>query len=250
MARRIRTFLLPGFCTLLGFGFLVGLGAWQIERGGAKQRLITRVEQRVREEPRPLPPRSSWPTLSPKEYEYLRVRTSGRYLNDREFHLHGLRNGERPTEATLQGYYILTPLQLADGAIVIVNRGFVPTELADPARRPQGQLQGEQTVVGLLRAPEARGWFVPEDDPAKNSWFTRNPAAMAANAGLSDVAPFVIEADATPVPGGWPRGGNTRISFPDNHLQYAITWFSLALGILAVFGFWVRGELRKSDDAA
>jgi surfeit locus 1 family protein len=244
---RYAPLVLPGLFTLLGFAILVGLGAWQIERGGAKQRLIARVEQRLSDAPQAVPQESAWPALSPKEFEYLRVRLEGEFQHDREFHLHGLLSGRSPTEPTLQGFYILTPLRLADGTTVIVNRGFVPTELVDPARRAAGQVGGRQMVVGLMRSPETRGWFVPEDDPARNSWFTRAPAAMAAAGGLSRVAPFVVEADATPVPGGWPRGGNTRVSFPDNHLQYAITWFALALAILVVFGVFARQHLQRTD---
>ncbi|WP_293868950.1 SURF1 family protein [uncultured Alsobacter sp.] len=240
--------ILPGLFTLVGFAILVGLGAWQIERGGAKKRLITRVEQRLQEAPVPLPPEAQWAGLSPKQYEYLRVRLEGEFQHDREFRLHGLLSGKSAAQSTLQGYYILTPLRLADGSTVIVNRGFVPTELGDPARRAEGQVKGRQTIVGLMRAPQSRGLFVPDDDPAKNSWFTRDPVAMAKSAGLARSAPFLIDADATPVPGGWPKGGNTVVSFPDNHLQYAVTWFAIALGLLAVFFAWARQQLKRPDD--
>lgn len=250
MAERssLKKLILPGLFTLLGFAILVGLGAWQIERGGAKKRLITRVEQRLSEAPVPMPPEGQWPALSPKQYEYLRVRFEGEYLHDREFRVHGLLSGKTPGQATLQGFYILTPVRLADGSTVIVNRGFVPTELSDPSKRAEGQVKGRQAIVGLMRAPQTRGWFVPEDDPAKNSWFTRDPAPMAASAGLARTAPFLIDADATAVPGGWPKGGNTVVSFPDNHLQYAITWFAIALGLLGVFFTWARQQLRRTDE--
>jgi surfeit locus 1 family protein len=99
-----------------------------------------------------------------------------------------------------------------------------------------------------MRAPQTRGWFVPNDDPARNTWFTRDPGAMSASAGLTRTAPFLVDADATPVPGGWPRGGTTVVSFPDNHLQYAITWFAIALGLLGVFFTWARQQLRREDD--
>ncbi|MHB2166978.1 SURF1 family protein [Alsobacter sp. R-9] len=250
MAARSRLFfLVPALFTLVGVGLLVALGAWQVERGGAKKRLIARVEQRVNEAPRPLPPEAAWAALSPKEYEYLRVTAQGTFRHDLEARMHGLRQPDRPGQPTLQGFYILTPLQLADGSTIIVNRGFVPTERGDPATRAAGQVAGPQTVTGLLRAPEVRGWFVPENDPAKNVWFTRDPGAIAAARGLTRVAPFVLEADATPVPGGLPVGGNTRISFPDNHLQYAITWFTLAIGLIVVFVVWLRQQARKPPEA-
>lgn len=244
---RWTSFIVPALFTLVGVAFLVGLGAWQVERGGAKKRLIARVEARLAEAPRPLPAEAEWPRLQPKVDEYLKVTATGRFRHDLETRLHGLRQPQRPGQPTLQGFYVITPLVLADGSSVLVNRGFVPTELADQASRRTGQVEGLQTVTGLVRFPEVRGWFVPENDPAKDVWFTRDPAAIAAARRLRRAAPFVIEADAAPVPGGWPLGGNTRVSFPDNHLQYAITWFTLAIGLVIVFVVFVRQQLRKAQ---
>ncbi|PSC04653.1 surfeit 1 [Alsobacter soli] len=247
MDRRITRLIAPALATLVGFAILVGLGCWQIERMGAKHRLIARVEARMKAEPGPLPPESRWPTLNAKTADYERVRVTGRYLHDKEAYLNGFvvapSNGPAPPP-TLMGFFILTPLQLADGSVVIVNRGIVPTELRDPAKREQGQSPGEVTVTGVLRVPEKPGYFVPANDPVRNNWFSRDPAAIARAKGLERVAPFIIDADATPVPGGWPKGGNTVVSFPDNHLQYAITWFALALALLGVFGFWARQQWR------
>jgi surfeit locus 1 family protein len=234
---------LPTLLTLIGAGLLIGLGAWQIERMGAKHRLIERVQQRTTQEPRDLPPVESWGSLQPKGYDYTRVRLTGRFLHDKEALVHGLLSTGREA---VQGYYVLTPMQLPDGAIVIVNRGFVPTEKGDPKTRPEGQVTGSQTIVGLMRAPERRGYFLPDDDPARNSFFARDPAAIGRAKGLPNVAPFTVDADATANPGGWPKGGTTRLSFTDNHLQYAITWFALALGMIAVFVAWVIKEGRTA----
>jgi surfeit locus 1 family protein len=245
MGARIRSLLLPGFVTLLGTAFLLGLGFWQIERMGAKHRLMARVEARAQQEPQPFPPETLWPSLAPKAYEYSKVRLEGRFLHEKEAHVHGLLSTEN--RGAVQGFYILTPLLLENGAIVIVNRGFVPTERVAPASRSEGQLAGPQTVVGLMRAPERRGWFIPEDDPKSNSWFTRDPAAIGRAMGLERVAPFSVDADATPTPGGLPLGGQTRLVFTDNHLQYAITWFAMALALLGVFAVWARGRLKGED---
>jgi surfeit locus 1 family protein len=241
--RRITRLIAPALATLVAFALLVGLGAWQIERMGAKHRLIARVEARMAAPPGPVPPEATWPSLSPKTADYERVRVTGRFLHDKEAHLNGFISGRGPG-ATLMGFFVLTPLQLADGSIVVVNRGFVPTELGDPARRSQSQLPGEVTVTGVLRMAEKPGFFVPANDPAKNSWFSRDPVAIGKAYGLQRVAPFVIDADDAPMPDGWPKGGNTIVSFPDNHLQYAITWFALALALLGVFGFWARQQWK------
>jgi surfeit locus 1 family protein len=127
----------------------------------------------------------------------------------------------------------------------MINRGFVPLDLRRAAHRKQGQVEGEVTITGLVRAPEKRGWFVPDNDPAQNRWFVRDPAAMANANGLERVAPFYVEADATPNPGGWPKGGQTRLTLPNNHLQYAITWFGIALTLVGVFGAWAARRLKS-----
>jgi surfeit locus 1 family protein len=246
--RHARRLAPAAIATLLAFAVLVGLGFWQHERMGSKQRLLARIEAGLANPPKPLPVAADWPRLHPKIYDYEKVRFSGTYLNDKELHLQGLLTtegkGMAPASTEL-GFYVITPMRLADGSVVLVNRGFVPQEKVDPATRQAGQLSGEQTVTGLMRAPQEQGLFVPDDDPAKNVWFTRNPAKMGAAAGLPNAAPFTVDADATPVPGGLPVGGKTIIAFPNNHLQYMFTWFALALSLAAVFGVWVRQQVKK-----
>ena len=91
------------------------------------------------------------------------------------------------------------------------------------------------TVTGLVRAPETRGSFMPENEPAADRWFTRDIAAMARARGLDRVAPFWIDLDPVPGATGWPRPGQTRLAIPNNHLGYALTWFGIALALLGVF---------------
>jgi surfeit locus 1 family protein len=122
----------------------------------------------------------------------------------------------------------------------------VPSELRDPARRDGSSPAGEVTVTGIVRAPEQRGWFVPENRPERNEWFVRDVAQMAEARGLDRVAPFWIDADPAPNAAGWPRPGQTNLAIPNNHLGYALTWFGLALTLVAVFGAWGRQRLRSS----
>jgi surfeit locus 1 family protein len=93
-----------------------------------------------------------------------------------------------------------------------------------------------------MRWPEARSYFTPADDPAKNLWFVRDPAAIAAAKGLS-VAPFYIEQES-PAAAGGPLVGRLQPSLPNNHLQYALTWYALALVLAAVFVVWAVGNRR------
>ena len=134
------------------------------------------------------------------------------------------------------GHHLLTPLVRADGAAVLVDRGWVPADKAHPAARRQGQLAGTVEVSGIARyrADDLPGWFTPDNQPAEHLWFSYDLPAMAAALGL-ELLPVVIEADAAPNPGGLPVGGQTRTELPNNHLQYAITWYGLAIALLAIY---------------
>ena len=237
-----RVLLGPGLVTLVAFGFLMGLAVWQLERKSWKDGLVAQIEARARGEPGAIAPEAQWPAWRASDDEFRRVRVSGRFLNELTVPIHGLLPSDRGTP--VQGYYLFTPLRQEDGSIVIVNRGFVPTELRGREIRPEGQETGTVSVTGLVRAPEKRGLFVPENKPDREEWFVRDVDDMARARGLARVAPFLVEADATPNPGGWPKGGQTRLTLPNNHLQYAITWFGVAMALLGVFGAWARGRLR------
>jgi len=134
---------------------------------------------------------------------------------------------------------VLTPLREPEGRIVFVNRGFVPTNLRAPASRAAAPLAGTVHIRGLLRLPPAKkpSWFIPDNRPDLNYWFWIDLPAMAAadHLDLANFAPFYIDADASPNPGGWPQGGVTPLPLPDNHLQYAITWFSLAAALVVIY---------------
>ncbi|MHC2466201.1 surfeit locus 1 family protein [Bradyrhizobium embrapense] len=207
---------------MLGVVLLSALGIWQIERRTWKLALIERVEQRMHAAPVAPPPPSSWPAVTAAGDEYRRVTVLGTFLHADETLVQAV-TAEGP------GFWVLTPLQLADGTTVLVNRGFVPPDRRDPATRRDGEPQGEVRVTGLLRMSEPKGGFLRSNDPVAGRWYSRDVAAIAATHGLSQVAPFFVDADATPNPGGIPVGGLTIVRFPNNHLIYALTWLALAL---------------------
>lgn len=238
-----RDLVAPGLATLIALAILLALGTWQLERRAWKEDLIARIVQQTRAEPVAPPAAAAW---DPAADEFRHVRVEGRFLNDRETLVHGLAAGETPGRA-LQGYYVLTPLVSADGATVLVNRGFVPTELKAQGDRRDGLVEGPTTVTGILRASEPRALFVPEPDPTRGEWFNRDIAGIAQARGLTDVAPYLIEADATPGQTSWPRGGQLRVDLPNNHLQYAFTWFGLAACLVAVFSAFAWRRLHDSD---
>jgi surfeit locus 1 family protein len=240
----VRSLLLPSLLTAIALAVLLGLGFWQLERLEWKEALIARVEARTAAPAMPLPPESEWPKINAEDDEYRRVTARGRFHHDKEAHVYTV-VGEKRDGYSGPGYWVMTPLELTDGTFVIVNRGFVPLDRKNPATRAAGQPTGEVAVTGLLRTPEQGGYFAPENEPARDAWYRRDPAEIAAARGLARVAPFTIDADATPNPGGLPQGGETRVRFRNDHLGYAVTWFGLALALVAVFGAFVRQRLQQ-----
>jgi surfeit locus 1 family protein len=232
-----RVLLWPSLFTAFTLALLVSLGFWQLERLGAKERFAQRIEVSLAGQPQALPAEAEWPALKAKVTDYTKVAATGEFLHDKELFLYGVLNNGRDN---LPGLFVITPLKLANGSIVFVNRGFITTDRKNPATRAEGQVKGPVTVTGILRTPQPRGMFTPDDDAKAKLFFTRDPAAFATTTELARTAPFSIDADATPQHGGWPKGGHTVVSFPNNHLQYAITWFMLSAGVLGFFLFWAR----------
>lgn len=201
------------------FFCFVALGTWQLQRMAWKDALIARVEARVHAEPVDPPTRARWDAITAENDEYRRVRVRGEWLDV----------APARTQAVTgigAGWWLLSPLQTASGDVVLVNRGFVPAgnDVDPPATGPAD-------VVGLLRLPEAGGGFLRDNDPAADRWHSRDVAAIAATRGLpaERVAPYFIDAEHDPARAGWPRGGLTVVRFRDHHLQYALTWFAMAL---------------------
>lgn len=227
-----------GFFVVLFVGVFTALGVWQVQRLAWKTDLIARVNARVHAPAVPAP--TNWSAVTRATDEYRHVRVSGHFLNGEESQVYTL-------SELGAGYWVMTPLKTDDGRIVYINRGFVTEDRKAPKTRPQGQLDGEVTVTGLLRMPEVKGWlFQQPNDPAQDMWYRRDVQQMANAHHLGPVAPYFIDADAGAVPGGWPKGGLTVIRFPNSHLQYAITWFSLAL-LLAGASIWMTW-FRKPED--
>ena len=228
---------------LLGlFVGFVALGVWQIERLAWKTELIAQVDARVHAAPTPAPGPAQWATVTRQKDQYRRVVLTGTYRHDRETLVQAV------TEAG-GGFWVMTPLADDRGFTVLVNRGFVPPGRKAPGARADGQTQGPQTVVGLLRITEPKGGFLRANDAAGDLWRSRDVAAIAARRGLVDVAPYFVDADATPNPGGWPLGGLTVIRFPNSHLVYALTWFGMGLLSLVGLGLF-RREWRRADRKA
>jgi surfeit locus 1 family protein len=233
----------PAAAALAAFAVLIGLGIWQLERKVWKENLIDAIGRRLVAAPVDLPPASEWARLDRAEWEFRRVRFAGAFRHEQEALVYTSGSTLR-LDVSGAGYWVFTPAQTRDG-LVAVDRGFVPLERRDAATRAAWQVSGPLDIVGVLRWPDARSWFTPNDDPAKNIWFVRDPTAIAAGKGWGVVPPFYVEQE-TPVPaGGLPAPGKLAPNLPNNHLQYAITWFGLAAVLAGVFTAFAWGQFRE-----
>jgi surfeit locus 1 family protein len=234
---------------VLVFAVLVALGTWQIERKTWKDGLLAALTARLAAPSGALPPPATWPRLDPANDEYRQVKFTAVFDPGREALVYATASAFRPDVSGV-GYWVLTPARLPDGSYVVVNRGFVPETRKEQASRAAGQLTGSVEIVGALRWPDARHWFSPADEPAQNLWFARDPSAIAAARGIGSVAPFYVEQEAPVPPGGLPQPGKLVVNLPNNHLQYAITWYGLALALVVVFVVWARGSFRGAGAEA
>src|SRR5215831_2403345 len=215
-----RGVLIPSIAAAAAFAVLLSLGLWQLDRKAWKEGLIATIEQRLSAPPAALPAPATWPRLTAAQDEFLRVAMTAEFLNGREALVYT--SGSALREGTSgPGYWVFTPARLADGALVMVNRGFVPDGKQAPAARADGEVAGPINMVGVLRWPEPPGMFTPAGDPTHNIWFSRDSNAIAAAKGIT-VAPFYLELESPDPPGGLPRTGRLHPTLPNNHLGYAL----------------------------
>jgi surfeit locus 1 family protein len=222
---------------------LLSLGTWQVKRLQWKEGLLADIAERQAVAPVPLTDIEAMAARG-GDIEYRKVTASGHYLNDKERHFFATYNG-------MSGFYVYTPLQLDDGRFLLVNRGFVPYDQKEPNSREKGELSGEQAVAGLARArlPAKPSSLLPNNDVAKNIFYWKDLDVMVLSVGLdpTKVVPFFVDADTAPNPGGLPVGGVTIVDLPNDHLQYAVTWYGLAAALAAIVAIsWYR---KRHPDA-
>jgi surfeit locus 1 family protein len=227
-----KPFLGLTIATAISFVLLLGLGKWQLDRLHWKLELIAAAETRAHAEPVPV---ESLAAKKPADIEYAHAVADGEYVPGKTTYLFS------QLEDSRIGLEVLDPLRLKDGRVVIVDRGFVPAKDNHPAiyaPPPSGAVR----VTGLVRRSEKPGPFTPTYDPSTRVFYGRDTAAIAGTAGVQAPLPFVLAADAGPA--GFPEGGHTRLTFRNDHLQYALTWFALA-GVLLVIYLAYHGKAGR-----
>jgi surfeit locus 1 family protein len=224
-----RQFAFTLFC-IAAFVLACGLGTWQVQRLGWKRDLIATIEARRAQPPVRLPAEFG----DPEDWNFRAVRVSGRYRHDQEQFL-----GPRSYKSQ-SGFHVLTPFSTADGRQLLVNRGWVPAEREGWERRTADESEGAVSLTGYLRTGFARGAFTPDHDARARLWYWYDLDGLAKETGL-DLLPVVLEiTEPSAGPGGLPIAAASEIDLPNNHLQYAITWYGLAAVVLVMYGFWYR----------
>jgi cytochrome oxidase assembly protein ShyY1 len=236
-----------GLFTLAMLALLVGLGVWQLQRRVAKHELIAALNERLTTSPVALPAATEWGALTAAKYEFRRVTFTATYAAQPDAMVYSAGSAVRE-DVTGPGTWAFLPARLADGAVVAVNAGFVQNTMQDRAQQDRAAKRlvtgAPVKLTGYLRFPESAGALTPHEDAAKRLWFVRDHLAMARALGWGPVAPFYIDLE-TPMPdSGVPKPGPLNVHLKDDHLQYAVTWFTLAGAVMIAFGIWWRAQRR------
>ena len=221
----------PTVFTIPAVLLMLGLGAWQLERLQWKEELIAERTGHIAAAPIPLP----GPTEDISKLEYRRVAVEGEFLHGKATFLGARSMNGNP------GYHVVTPFRLQGGRVLLADRGWIPLDRKDPRKRAEGEVPGQIRLTAVIRLQGRQTWLVPDNRPDKNFFFWVDLPAMAKFAGLPQAETrFYLEAGPETNPGGYPIGGQTRVDLPNDHLQYAITWFSLALALIVIYILYHR----------
>lgn len=236
-----------GIVTLVIVATLLGLGFWQLQRRTEKHALIAALTERLAGAPGSLPAPSTWSALTPAKDEFRRVSFTAVFRTGPDAMVYSSGSGVRP-DVPGPVTWAFIPAQLPSGEIVVVNAGFVQNTMQDRGQQDRAVktlITGSPVAMtGYLRFPETAGTLTPHDDVNKRLWFNRDQRDMAKALSWGDVAPFYIDLES-PVPAnGIPKPGPLDVHLKDDHMQYAITWFSLAASVVIAFGVWIKGQRR------
>jgi cytochrome oxidase assembly protein ShyY1 len=225
--------------TLVVVGALIGLGVWQLQRRVEKHALITALTDRLGAAAVTLAPPDQWQALTPEHDEFRRVTITATFREAPDAKVYATGSALRTDVATL-GTFMFAPATLADGATLVIDRGFVPDGMKEAV-----PLRGLITMTGYIRFPERPGWITPAPDVGKRLWFARDHIGMAKALSWGTVAPFYLDLESPAPSSGLPKPGPLEVHLKDDHLQYAITWFGLAAAVAGAFAIWLRGRMRS-----
>ena len=228
-------FLTTLFVVTPAFIFLLVLGFWQLQRMQWKTDLIEIRKENYANEVVTL----SSALSSIETHSWKKVFVNGRYDHNKEIFLWSIREG-------MPGWQVLTPLipKERTDLRLLIDRGWIPKELKDSSLRAEGQINDQVTVSGYIRNDlDYQGPFTPVNDIHDNTWYFVDYPEIESLYNIELVRSVLI-ADSTPNPGGWPLGDSELPKLNNNHLNYAITWFCLALAAIFIWILVVRRSYK------
>lgn len=238
-----------GLFTLAMIAIFISLGVWQLERRVEKHALIAALTERLAAEPVPLPPPSEWNKLTPPKDEFRRVHFTATYMIGPDAMVFSSGSAVRE-DVSGPGTWAFMPARLPGGQVVVINAGFVQNTMQDRAlqdRAVSHLVTGKPAdLIGYIRFPRKAGMLTPAASAAKRLWFTRDQLEMSRLLGWGEVAPFYVDLEQPVPPDGIPSPGPLDVHLKDDHMQYAITWFTLAGAVLIAFFVWWRGKRRST----
>lgn len=242
---QFRPTLWPTLIAIPAIAILLSLGWWQVQRLQYKTDFIQELEIRGAAAAIPLPTDVRIPA---EDLVFRRVKVTGHYMHEAEMHLlNQVRDG-------VPGVNVFTPLVRADGGgVLLVNRGWAPINWSGAAMVDLDNEPVAVEVTGVVRTENPPNWLTPDNAPEKNAWYFIDLADMSRASSILPFTDFYIYAtgekhlldeqapELVPAPNVW------RVNLPNNHLMYAITWFSLACVLLVIYViFHTMG--RDADD--
>jgi surfeit locus 1 family protein len=243
-----------GAFTLLMVTLFVGLGVWQLQRRVEKHALIAHLTERLAAAPGSLPSPSQWSALTPAQDQFRRVSFAATYQPRPDAMVYSSGSAVRD-DISGPGTWAFMPAVLPSGETVVINAGFVQNTMQDRTQQDRAVTplitNGPAMLSGYIRFPEAAGTLTPPENLAKRLWFTRDHLAMARALGWGEggtpVAPFYIDLEQPAPASGIPKPGPLEVHLKDDHMQYAVTWFTLAGAVVIAFGVWLRAQRRASS---
>tara|TARA_Y100001934_G_scaffold192300_2_gene226780 strand:- start:36235 stop:36957 length:723 start_codon:yes stop_codon:yes gene_type:complete len=215
------------------FCILIGMGTWQLQRLAWKEDIIAQRLAKLS-----LPPVQILKPSHSNPESYRRVTIDGRFMYEKELFV-----GPKPFRGR-PGWHVVTPLKHSSGELILVDRGWIPQELKSAAKRKKGHQTDFVSVVGVASWPRKSGYFEHENDPRKGQWFRVDPKAMAAQMRIEKVTPYWIISESLPKNKGYPIGGGGIKMPANNHFQYALTWYGMALGLVVLSIVYWRQRRR------
>jgi cytochrome oxidase assembly protein ShyY1 len=239
--RQSKSLVIPAIATLVVVGILCWLGFWQLNRKAEKEALIAALDSRIAATPADLPPPREWSALAPATDEFRRVRFTATFKPGQAKVYAGAGSALR-ADVSGPGVWVFGAATLPSGETVVVDRGFA----ADSEQGRIAPASGQAEFVGVLRFAEVPGLFTPNEDRAKGLWFARNHLSMADANNWGTVAPFYVDLEQPTAAGGVPKPGPVEVHLRNEHLNYALTWFGLAIVVFLSSLVWLAQQMRRS----